>query len=69
MDKEMSGEKLELEEDGPCLFCGKDALDTGWECTECGADNRDWYYPDRDRTKDVPLLKSAVVIKVKRIDK
>ena len=64
----MSDGKLELEEDGPCLFCGKDAL--GWECTECGADNRDWYYPDRDRSKDVPLLKPAGVVKVgKEIEK
>lgn len=24
--------------DGPCLLCGGE-LDTGWECTECGADH------------------------------
>lgn len=24
--------------DGPCLCCGG-ALDTGWECTNCGADH------------------------------
>jgi ribosomal protein L37E len=28
-----------------CLKCGEDALDTGWECTECGYDNMPWYYP------------------------
>lgn len=28
-----------------CLKCGKDALDTGWECTECGYDNMPWYRP------------------------
>lgn len=28
-----------------CLRCGQDALDTGWECTECGYDNMPWYYP------------------------
>jgi len=33
------------ETDGPCLKCGKDALDTGWECTECGYDNAPWYCP------------------------
>ena len=26
-----------------CLRCGEDALDTGWECTECGYDNMPWY--------------------------
>lgn len=26
--------------DGPCLVCGGE-LDTGWECTDCGADHRD----------------------------
>jgi hypothetical protein len=28
-----------------CLKCGKDALDTGWECTECGYDCMPWYCP------------------------
>lgn len=28
-----------------CIACGKDALDTGWECTECGYDCMPWYYP------------------------
>jgi len=28
-----------------CLQCGLDALDTGWECNECGYDNMTWYYP------------------------
>ena len=42
----MSGERLKLpEDDGPCQNCGERALDTGWECTECGFDNIDWYYP------------------------
>ena len=27
-------------DDGPCLLCGGE-LDTGWECTECGADHHD----------------------------
>lgn len=30
------------EEEQPCLKCGG-PTDTGWECTECGYDNRDWY--------------------------
>lgn len=29
-----------------CLKCGSHALDTGWECTECGYDNMQWYYPE-----------------------
>lgn len=37
------------ETDGKCLKCGKDALDTGWECTECGYDNRPWYYPQGEQ--------------------
>lgn len=45
--------ELKLPADGPCLKCGKDALDTGWECTECGFDNRPWYYPEGVR-KQVP---------------
>lgn len=33
-----------------CLKCGsKDALDTGWECTECGYDNMPWYRPHLHR--------------------
>lgn len=35
-----------LMQDGPCLKCGKDALDTGWECNECGFDNKPFYYPE-----------------------
>lgn len=27
-----------------CLKCSG-YLDTGWECTECGHDNRPYYYP------------------------
>jgi hypothetical protein len=38
--------KLVLDPDGPCQKCGKDALDTGWECTACGYDNMPWYYPE-----------------------
>ncbi|WP_164738889.1 hypothetical protein [Xanthomonas arboricola] len=26
-----------------CLRCGSRALDTGWECTECGYDNMPHY--------------------------
>ena len=29
-----------------CLKCGEDALDTGWECTNCGYDNMQWYNPE-----------------------
>lgn len=35
-----------LAADGPCLKCDKDALDTGWECNECGFDNKPFYYPE-----------------------
>lgn len=47
----MSAEKLELKDgdEAPCVKCGAVALDTGWECTECGFDNRDWYYPKHER--------------------
>lgn len=44
----MSGEELKLPTDTDaqhCLKCGKDALDTGWECTECGYDCMPWYNP------------------------
>lgn len=44
----MSGEVLNLPTDTDaqrCIACGKDALDTGWECTECGYDCMPWYYP------------------------
>jgi hypothetical protein len=37
---------LQEGDDQPCLKCGVVALDTGWECTECGYDNRPWYYPE-----------------------
>ena len=46
----MSAEVLKLPADTDeqrCLACGKDSLDTGWECTECGYDCMPWYYPDR----------------------
>ena len=40
---------LELDdEEQPCIKCGG-ATDTGWECTECGFDNRDWYFPNRPK--------------------
>lgn len=26
-----------------CLRCGSGALDTGWECTDCGYDNMPHY--------------------------
>lgn len=49
----MSATLLDLKKDGPCLMCGGE-LDTGWECNECGADNIDWYYPNRP--KEGPVL-------------
>ena len=30
------------DEDQPCLKCGG-FTDTGFECVDCGFDNRDWY--------------------------
>jgi ribosomal protein L37E len=44
----MTADRLALPTDTDaqrCLKCGEDALDTGWECTECGYDNMPWYYP------------------------
>ncbi len=48
----MSAEKINLKEgdDQPCMKCGCRFLDTGWECTECGYDNIDWYYPQNRST-------------------
>lgn len=46
----MSGELLKLPTDPDaqwCLKCGKDALDTGWECTECGYDCAPFYCPEK----------------------
>jgi hypothetical protein len=37
--------------DGPCQKCGKWALDTGWECTECGYDNLPWFYPEGEEKR------------------
>jgi hypothetical protein len=37
---------LEEGDDQPCMKCGGRFLDTGWECDDCGYDNRDWYYPE-----------------------
>lgn len=57
----MSAELLQLNnENGKCLTCGGE-LDTGWECTECGADNMDWYYPPHERgpTKEITDLCKA----------
>jgi hypothetical protein len=31
-------------DDQHCLRCGSNALDTGWECNDCGYDNRPHYY-------------------------
>jgi len=39
---------LPLETDGDkqtCIRCGSPALDTGWECNDCGFDSMPWYYP------------------------
>ena len=40
-------------DDCQCIRCGKDALDTGWECTECGFDNRDFYYPQHKLMRNI----------------
>lgn len=32
-------------DDEPCIRCGSKFLDTGWECTDCGMDCIDFYYP------------------------
>ncbi len=40
-------------DDTPCIRCGKDALDTGWECTECGFDCRPFYYPQHALMRDL----------------
>lgn len=45
----MVGDLLKLPTDTDaeyCLQCGSKFLDTGWECTDCGYDNRPWYYPE-----------------------
>ena len=43
----MSAERFTpADPDGPCQQCGKWALDTGWECTNCGYDNMPWFYPE-----------------------
>lgn len=42
----MSADLLKLPTDPDaqrCIACGKDALDTGWECTDCGYDCMPWY--------------------------
>lgn len=33
------------QDDQRCLRCGEAALDTGWECTECGYDNIEHFCP------------------------
>lgn len=39
-----------LKEDGDiCHFCGEDALDAGFECTECGADNFHLYQLPKEK--------------------
>ena len=43
----MSNEKLYIggveQDDERCLRCGSSALDTGWECNDCGYDNMPHY--------------------------
>ena len=43
----MSAEKFTpADPDGPCQKCGSWALDTGWECGDCGFDNIGFFYPE-----------------------
>ncbi len=46
------------EEQERCLRCASPHLDTGWECTECGYDNRPHFCPPeilaRHESKDQP---------------
>lgn len=37
-----------------CLRCGSPFLDTGWECTDCGYDNRPHYYVEKMASDDEP---------------
>lgn len=46
----MTAEQIQLDPHGErCLKCGGINIDTGWECNDCGYDNRDWYYPPSQR--------------------
>lgn len=36
------------QDDQRCLRCGSWYLDTGWECNDCGYDNRPHYYQPKD---------------------
>lgn len=41
---EVPGMKVPVEHEEPCcLRCGSSALDTGWECTDCGYDCMPFY--------------------------
>lgn len=42
--------KKSTPDDEVCIRCGKRALDTGWECTECGYDNYRIYGPPSKRS-------------------
>ena len=35
------------QEEPKCMKCGG-FLDTGWECTVCGWDGINWYYPEHN---------------------
>ena len=50
----MTAEKIDIvnSDEAPCMKCGSKFLDTGWECNDCGYDNRDWYYPPSQRAAD-----------------
>lgn len=47
-------EEIKLNDEDP--ICLDDAckayLDTGWECTACGKDWIEWYYPQNISTKE-----------------
>jgi hypothetical protein len=54
---------IRLNDDEPvCQLCGG-PCDTGWECTECGYDNRPWYYPEKH--KPVPEEGSQETVEAK----
>lgn len=45
---------LLLETDGDkqtCIRCGSPALDTGWECNDCGFDSMPWYYQKKKEVR------------------
>lgn len=39
------------QDDERCLRCGSAFLDTGWECTDCGYDNRPHYYSESEKPR------------------